>query len=78
MKIQYASDLHLAFPHNHQYVSTNGLVPEGDVLVLAGDVANLVYLARSSRHAVISFTNKNYQLERLRKISRKIPTDIEI
>lgn len=46
MIIQYASDLHLAFPLNYQYVTTKGLLPEGDVLVLAGDVADLFYLHR--------------------------------
>ena len=46
MIIQYASDLHLVFPQNYQYVTTKGLLPEGDVLVLAGDVADLFYLHR--------------------------------
>ena len=46
MIIQYASDLHLVFPQNYQYVTTKGLLPEGDVLVLAGDVADLFYLYR--------------------------------
>lgn len=46
MRIQYASDLHLAFPLNYQYVTSKGLLPEGDVLVLAGDVADLFYLHR--------------------------------
>lgn len=32
MIIQYASDLHLAFPLNYQYVTSKGLPPEGDVL----------------------------------------------
>ena len=46
MRIQYASDLHLVFPLNYQYVTSKGLLPEGDVLVLAGDVADLFYLHR--------------------------------
>ena len=41
MKIQYASDLHLEFADNRNYIDGGGIEPVGDVLVLAGDVSYL-------------------------------------
>lgn len=46
LKIQYASDLHLEFPQNREFIKVNKLQPRGDILILAGDIVPFVIMDR--------------------------------
>lgn len=47
LNIQYASDLHLEYPKNREYLAQNPIQPVGDILVLAGDI-----VTNTGRHKI--------------------------
>jgi predicted phosphohydrolase len=48
MKIQYCSDLHLEFPANKKYLKANPIKPEGEILLLAGDIIPFVEIEKGN------------------------------
>jgi hypothetical protein len=48
MKIQYCSDLHLEFSLNAAFLEANPLKPEGEILLLAGDIIPFSIMDRAN------------------------------
>ncbi|MCC8037701.1 MAG: metallophosphoesterase [Bacteroidales bacterium] len=60
MKLQYASDLHLEFGENTTWLKHFPLIPEGEVLVLCGDIG---YIGDNnySRHPFWDFVSESFR-----------------
>lgn len=60
MKLQYASDLHLEFDQNTQWLTENPLEVTGDVLLLAGDIT-IFGDERLENHPFFDWCSQNYR-----------------
>jgi len=61
MRIQYASDLHLEFRENSEFVARNPFKVTGDVLVLAGDTLPLREFDAYKKHRFFDWCADNYR-----------------
>lgn len=59
MKVQYASDLHLEFESNRDFLKANPLQPVGDILILAGDICLLNSLGQ--HHRFFDYVSSNWK-----------------
>ena len=59
MKIQYVSDLHLDFLKNAYFLHSNRLLPQSDILILAGDI--FPFFKYSDSEAYFDFLSQNFR-----------------
>ena len=60
MKIQYASDLHLEFYSNTDYIIKNHLKVTGEILILAGDI-HVINSEKYLENPFWDWASKNYK-----------------
>lgn len=59
MKVQFASDLHLEFPANTRYLKNNPIIPNGEILILAGDI--ILFLQQDKVNDFFEFVADNFE-----------------
>ena len=59
MKIQYASDLHLEFKENKNWLMANPIKPIGDILILGGDV--ILFGLMESHGDFFNYVSDNFE-----------------
>lgn len=60
MKVQFCSDLHLEFPENREFLKLNPLKPEGDILLLVGDV--VPFAVMDKYNDFFNYVSNNFKL----------------
>lgn len=59
MKIQYGSDLHIEFKENKDFLEKNPIKPEGEILLLAGDIVPFAVMKKADDF--LSYLSDNFE-----------------